>query len=787
MIAELIYTSAPKTLDGSGYGVVAKSEHLSQGLEKFMRQLNRYDFDLAAASKIPAMAPTVFSLTNFSDSSGSWQVMSRVAFGGYDFTHRAVLLAHHVAVVGDELQGIRPPELMQVQSLFQSEWDRRVGFVPPRALPRGSARKRESAFPALAQHADRAREWMDLWRRSNGQSIFLVAPEGTDVLAFFAAALVHHSDPARSIAFITHMNADRSGVRFDWIGLPVTGQLTESILNRFPDRTLDLTRPQMGISPGAVPKQKPSPSRPRSEATPTITQPVTPARVDQESQIKWNEYMITTEADKALEPAPALMSPPPPPLPGAFELTNLKTVSVVAAFAILTIAVGTFMLKVLKPAPREVYVAAVGPKPSELTPVVVQKPPTPEKTTVSTKPVNPPSQSKADLTPLRVVHLQGWLREILSSKQAIEQWVDLLDLDAPIPQSASLEILTCTELGLTSTELADDRGDGGLIIQYLDAGKASVSLRMNKRKLEARVDSTPAIDLLDRLQLSVLEISAKNETRADGGPSLRVVFTPRLAPASFSSKWAIAPHLSDGADRFFSATDKLEKRLALKTRLCVDRVSLSIFPRENVGWLFSPSAKTALDTTNENVLAPDLPGGKWKVAFRTYFDRGKVGGHPAIEATLTNGESLTGANKAREPETAASPVQQLRPKADPVSAKPSAGQENRQRPKASPAKDKKSAATKKEPGKTGPATLTAENVAQAPVENTHDLIRTVDQRILLSELFRRYGQAHGAVEILVRSRNSNRERWVEVLRFGDSPPGSTPKVLSSASDDRFSQ
>ena len=41
---ELIYTSAPETLDGPGYGVVAKSENIPSELEKFMRKLCRYDF-----------------------------------------------------------------------------------------------------------------------------------------------------------------------------------------------------------------------------------------------------------------------------------------------------------------------------------------------------------------------------------------------------------------------------------------------------------------------------------------------------------------------------------------------------------------------------------------------------------------------------------------------------------------------------------------------------------------------------------------------------------------------
>ncbi len=92
MIAELIYTSAPKTLDGPGYGVVAKSEDLPERLATFIRRLNRYDFALLPENGPSPASPVVFSHTTLSDASEVWHIMSRVGNGGYDYTQRAVFL-----------------------------------------------------------------------------------------------------------------------------------------------------------------------------------------------------------------------------------------------------------------------------------------------------------------------------------------------------------------------------------------------------------------------------------------------------------------------------------------------------------------------------------------------------------------------------------------------------------------------------------------------------------------------------------------------------------------------
>ena len=81
MSFELVYTSAPRTLEGPGYGVVAKSEGLPDRLEKLMRQLNCYDFELSPTNAAAAAAPVQFSHTIFRDNSALWHVLSRVCAG----------------------------------------------------------------------------------------------------------------------------------------------------------------------------------------------------------------------------------------------------------------------------------------------------------------------------------------------------------------------------------------------------------------------------------------------------------------------------------------------------------------------------------------------------------------------------------------------------------------------------------------------------------------------------------------------------------------------------------
>jgi len=469
---------------------------------------------------------------------------------------------------------------------------------------------------------------------------------------------------------------------------------------------------------------------------------------------------------------------------------NAKPVSIVAAVALATILCGILALKLTgfnqKPpkaeppkSPLESQGLVVSRDVPTRDPVATppqqggQPPDADSKPPRVVHPVPAASGSLADSPDAgsknpRVVHLKGWLPEILSKAPAPEKWLDVVDLNdpqSPVPQPAVLELLTPKELGLKS-----DRSADGTEIRITTGEDGSVAMRLEGQKLEMRFQSNPSDALLHRLQWSVLGISSKQEGHHASERPVRVVFTPVLSAVPFSSSWEIEPSLLDGAKKFFIATDHLKE---LQAKVRIDAVSLSILPRENEGWLVSTRAENALGRP----LAFDWPGTTWyaKLKVETYFDREDKKDHSAIEAQLTSLSSTTGASgKAGERNDLHSNVGQQPKNGEPAPATPKEDKAHRQPPKGGPASDKKTQTEKKEPAPSGRSTPATGTVAPVADEISPDRLKKVNDRVLLSELFRRYGQVHGAIVVSVASPGSDKDVDVEVLRFGNAPKKSNP-------------
>ena len=290
MICELIYTSASKTLDGSGYGVVAKSANMPARLEKFLRTLSRYDFSLSAQATAKSSSPTVHSHTIFRDGDTSWHALSRIGPAGMDHSQRAVYLAHHVALSDNEIDLLSLTDLMREPSMFRSHWDGQESIIRTRKLSvPGQKRLTEEDRGSGSSVHSWTQAWLDLHERRKGQAIFLIVPPQVEALLIFGGALGRLPRPAvHGVTFITHLNSDRSEVQFDWIGIMAGSELARSIAHRHPNRTLDLSTPVPGTS-GPLPRgekvsstgaPKPVAARP-PERTPPIRPPGDAARDEQ--------------------------------------------------------------------------------------------------------------------------------------------------------------------------------------------------------------------------------------------------------------------------------------------------------------------------------------------------------------------------------------------------------------------------------------------------------------------------------------------------------------------------
>ena len=79
---QIPFTSAHKTLDGSGYGLVGKSR-FSRQVELFIRQhLNQFDFAGPAGPGRPGLGAAVFSYLSLHVAEQDWHILSRVGAGG---------------------------------------------------------------------------------------------------------------------------------------------------------------------------------------------------------------------------------------------------------------------------------------------------------------------------------------------------------------------------------------------------------------------------------------------------------------------------------------------------------------------------------------------------------------------------------------------------------------------------------------------------------------------------------------------------------------------------------
>ncbi len=316
MIYDLLYTSAPKTLDGSGYGVVIRTQGFPHRLEKFVRELCYYDFLAPADSDEEMFSPAVYSHLMWEDGGARWHILSRVGPGGRDYTHRTVFLAHHLAIADHVFNSGSPARLMKEPNLFRTKWNGTVGETEPREIPKCPGPPSSAAtWTKVAGDALWSQASVERWRQKVGTPLFLIAPPQTDMLGLFTESLAFVPDrEARDLTFSTLLANERMPARLDWVGLAADTAVARKVAMKSPDRVIDLTRP-LGSAPKvtvAAPALAHAPTPPRAverdefadflEEPPRRRKPtagpVRGARAESSSA-----SMISTSV------------PPPPPLP----------------------------------------------------------------------------------------------------------------------------------------------------------------------------------------------------------------------------------------------------------------------------------------------------------------------------------------------------------------------------------------------------------------------------------------------------------------------------------------
>lgn len=236
-VFELLYTSAAATLEGPGYGVVAKTRGLNTALEQHMKALSRYDF-LSAG---PGQGEDIFAVTRC----GDWHVFSRILDAGSDYTNRRVFFAHHVAVPTGELGSLSPFELIRSPQLFRDRWNEEPRLLAPRTLGRMGLENRVGGewSSATLGRLDEA-GWLRFVRGKKLPAFLVSSDADTNLRLFCESGMSLPAKQQQETTFISAMNADFGEIRLDWIGLIRGTKLQITASAKAAPRLLDLDDPR---------------------------------------------------------------------------------------------------------------------------------------------------------------------------------------------------------------------------------------------------------------------------------------------------------------------------------------------------------------------------------------------------------------------------------------------------------------------------------------------------------------------------------------------------------------
>ena len=123
MAQELIYTSVPKGLKAGsdGYCTVAYTNGMPANVLKLLESFSDYSFLDLNDPKLD-LSPVSFRHYRHVIGAQTFNIISRVAFSGFDYTRRSNKLAHHIVLSSDELSAGGPAWLCS-QDIFKAEWN----------------------------------------------------------------------------------------------------------------------------------------------------------------------------------------------------------------------------------------------------------------------------------------------------------------------------------------------------------------------------------------------------------------------------------------------------------------------------------------------------------------------------------------------------------------------------------------------------------------------------------------------------------------------------------------
>ena len=136
MALQLIFTSAPQGLRPGtrGFTTVAASPQLSTTLTSRLESLSGYAQAFNLSDAKAHLNPVNFAHVRLSLANENWNIVSRVAAAGVDYSGRSNTLAHHLVVAGNERPIAGPAWLAVESGVLRNEWTGAPQALAPAVL-----------------------------------------------------------------------------------------------------------------------------------------------------------------------------------------------------------------------------------------------------------------------------------------------------------------------------------------------------------------------------------------------------------------------------------------------------------------------------------------------------------------------------------------------------------------------------------------------------------------------------------------------------------------------------
>lgn len=369
MIQQLVFTSAQEGLrpGSGGFTTVAATPGMSPPLIAQIEALSAYKFAFPPAGAQADKNPVSYAHRIVQSNKQSWQVLSRVAPAGADYTGRSNFIAHHALLDRNDRVPAGPAWTLKNSGLFLKEW-----AGQPRHLSDDHQFVRAEAQPTVCsawQAATGDAGWggvlVDSLYRARSTPAYVVYPAGLDMLALIDESLrLLPAEHRWAVTFDTYFTDDHPDVKCLWRCVLAHSPPADRVKKGSPSLVIDLTQPLDSLAdsrgvraaragaacpPPASAGKKPSPAAVAS-SPPAIPAAAKGPRSPQAAPLR-GDYDVATNAPPTPSIKP-LASQDPPAQQEADKPKRSSASSVlfvVGLSLLLALIVGGMVLAVTKP------------------------------------------------------------------------------------------------------------------------------------------------------------------------------------------------------------------------------------------------------------------------------------------------------------------------------------------------------------------------------------------------------------------------------------------------------